>query len=387
MSRSRNFVFTLNNYGPTDLNDILFRLVDPKYVVIGHETGENGTPHLQGFVCFENARSFKQLKALLPRAHIEIKSAYSTFKQASDYCKKEGHFHEQGELPKDPSSKGDDEKVRWAAIIQLAEDGDWETLKEAHPVEYASKLKMLEYIHTKRPRELVECDVPHQWIYGPPGTGKSRKARDENPGFYIKDPTEKWWDGYDGEDVVIIDDFDKFQIKQGGDMKRWLDRYPFQAQVKGGYQKIRPTKIVVTSNYHPSEIWDDELTVKAILRRVELIHLVLPWKPPSPPQVPVDVLRVPNLAEVPPPQVPVDVLGVPPVQGNRAPQVLSPAPQVLSQAPQVPVDDYWELQSDIEEFLAEEDLLREAANAHNERSGSVASPPAAHARGSAPSPI
>lgn len=51
-------------------------------------------------------------------------------------------------------------------------------------------------------------------------------------------------------------------------MKRWLDRYPFQAQVKGGYMLARPKKIVVTSQYHPSEIWDDEKTVDAIMRRV-----------------------------------------------------------------------------------------------------------------------
>lgn len=284
MSRARNYVFTLNNYGPTDLNDIAFRCVDAKYIVIGHEVGENGTPHLQGFVCFENARSFKQLKALIPRAHIEIKCGNSTFKQASDYCKKDGNFFEQGNLPKDPAAKGEDEKTRWAAIIELARAGDWETLCEEYPVEYATKLKMLEYLHAKRPRVLEECEdaIPHEWIYGPPGTGKSRTARDQNPGAFIKDPTEKWWDGYDGEDVVIIDDFDRFQIKQGGDMKRWLDRYPFQAQVKGGYYKARPSKIIVTSNYHPSEIWDDEITVKAILRRVKLVHLVLPWKPPAP---------------------------------------------------------------------------------------------------------
>lgn len=280
MSRARSFCFTLNNYGPTDLNDICFRMVDCKYLVVGHEVGENGTPHLQGFVSFENARSFKHLKALLPRAHIEIKCANSTFKQASDYCKKDGHFHEQGELPKDPSAKGVDEKARWASIIALAEAGDWDTIKEEYPVEYATKLRMLEYLHAKRPRELVECAAPHQWIYGPPGTGKSRMARDKNPGAFIKDPTEKWWDGYDDEEVVIIDDFDKFQVKQGGDMKRWLDRYPFQAQVKGGYCKVRPVKIIVTSNYHPSEIWDDAVTVQAILRRVELVHLVLPWVPP-----------------------------------------------------------------------------------------------------------
>jgi len=72
---------------------------------------------------------------------------------------------------------------------------------------------------------------------------------------------------------VIIDDFDKFQVKQGGDMKRWLDRYAFQAQFKGGYLFIRPRKIIVTSQYRPSEIWDDEKTVDAITRRVFILGM------------------------------------------------------------------------------------------------------------------
>jgi len=303
MSRSRSYCFTINNYNQASIDDLLFRLVDPVYLVFGKEVGESGTPHLQGFVHFENARSFKALKAALPRAHIEIKSSRSTFAQASEYCKKDGDFHEQGVLPSDPAVKGADEKERWVSIIALAESGDWERIKEDFPIEYGTKLKTLEYLHAKRPRALVEIDeaVPHQWIYGPPGTGKSRTARDQNPGAFIKDPTEKWWDGYDGEDVVIIDDFDKFQVKQGGDMKRWLDRYPFQAQVKGGYMKARPSKVIITSNYHPKEIWDDDVTVKAILRRVELVHLVLPWKPPLRPVVEPPVLLRPvvDLTEAP----------------------------------------------------------------------------------------
>lgn len=99
-------------------------------------------------------------------------------------------------------------------------------------------------------------------------------------------------DGYNGEEVVIIDDFDKFQVKQGGDMKRWLDRYPFQAQFKGGMEKIRPRRVIVTSQYTPEEIWDDHKTVDAIKRRVKMVHI------PSVPIVdtfnPLPVLRTPR---------------------------------------------------------------------------------------------
>ena len=70
MSRSRNYCFTLNNYSDDELRSV--RELSCRYLVVGFEVGEMGTPHLQGFICFENAKSFAAVKALIPGAHIEV---------------------------------------------------------------------------------------------------------------------------------------------------------------------------------------------------------------------------------------------------------------------------------------------------------------------------
>jgi len=275
MSRSKNFCFTLNNYSEEELESV--SKWDCKYLIVGKEVGESGTPHLQGFIVFKETRTLSVLKKKLSdRAHWEIMRG--TPQQAAEYCKKDGNFAEIGVAPLTPAEKGAKggtmEKDRWDDILSLAEAGDWESLKIKHAEVYVNKLKALEYVNKKRKKiiETLDGEMEHQWLYGPPGTGKSLQARKENPGAFIKDPKTKWWDGYNGEETVIIDDFDKYQVSQGGDMKRWMDRYAFQAEFKGGYEVIRPKKIIVTSNYHPSDIWEDEITVNAVLRRTEVRH-------------------------------------------------------------------------------------------------------------------
>lgn len=86
-------------------------------------------------------------------------------------------------------------------------------------------------------------------------------------------PGNKWWDGYNDEDTVILDDFPKDDNKSnylGAFLKQWVDRYAFNAEIKGCVRTIRPKTIVVTSNWHPREIWTDVGIIEPILRRFNI---------------------------------------------------------------------------------------------------------------------
>ena len=65
MSRSRGYCFTINNPTGWDEADIEGLSTAAEYYVYGRETGEEGTPHLQGYVRFKNAISFMRIKQLL----------------------------------------------------------------------------------------------------------------------------------------------------------------------------------------------------------------------------------------------------------------------------------------------------------------------------------
>jgi len=273
MARSRNFCFTLFDNSALALEQLLdLEGETAKYIVIGNETCPiTGRFHLQGYIHFHHPKSLAACKKIDPRAHWE--ACKGSPEENREYCTKGGDYCERGTMPLSPQAKGAGEKAKWAEIIRLSDAGEWETIKDLYPAEYCIQLKKLEHIHKRRKMDMDTLDGPmeHLWIVGKTGCGKSRYAREQNPDAYVKDPQSRWWDDYDHQETVIIDDFDKFQVKQGGDMKRWLDRYPFQAEVKGGMSLIRPKKIVVTSQYHPSEIWDDEKTVDAIMRRVKIL--------------------------------------------------------------------------------------------------------------------
>lgn len=112
------------------------------------------------------------------------------------------------------------------------------------------------------------------WFYGPTGSGKSRLARARFEGDYYVKGFNKWWDGYTGQPTILLDDIGLDHKFLGHYLKQWADHYPFNGETKGGSCSLRPTRFVVTSNYHPRDIWGDDNAVLApILRRFKVVFI------------------------------------------------------------------------------------------------------------------
>jgi len=242
-------------------------------MVLGKEVGDEGTPHIQGYVAFKTKLRFNAVKRIIPRAHLEVMRG--TPAQAADYCKKDGNWAEDGIVPKHQgASGGKATQQKYKNTIAYAKTRDLEKIEEEAPDMYLRFYNVIKRIGKDNPPQVQDLDVlDNEWIWGEPDTGKSRTARRENPGFYDKS-LNKWWEGYQDEEVVLIDDIDKETAKwMGNFLKRWADHYPFPAEEKFGAKVLRPKRIIVTSNYSIEQLFDhDEQLCAALKRRFKVRH-------------------------------------------------------------------------------------------------------------------
>lgn len=231
------------------------------------ERGAGGFEHWQLVAGFKNSQRLAGVKSLFGRqCHAEP----SRSSAANEYVFKDdtavqGTRFELGQQPFKRNSKTD-----WNNARELAKQGKLDDCPPDVYIKYYRTLKEIARDHMIKPVDLNSvCGI---WIYGPPGVGKSHYARQHyGPDIFFK-PQNKWWDGYQSEKTVLIDDFDSKQL--GHLLKIWADKYSFVAETKGNSIHIRPDRIIITSNYSIEEIFtEDAALCDAIKRRFYIIHL------------------------------------------------------------------------------------------------------------------
>lgn len=144
-------------------------------------------------------------------------------------------------------------------------------LAETHGIEIIKYGKGIQQLITLKTGNRDPETEPEIFIYwGASGTGKTRKATSEYPDAYIitkpNSDGNLWWDGYSGQDTVIIDEFYgwiKYDL-----LLRLLDRYPIQVPIKGGFVKLRAHRWILTSNKPWKEWYPNIDNTSALERRI-----------------------------------------------------------------------------------------------------------------------
>jgi hypothetical protein len=266
MSRVRRIVFTWNNY-PEDAIDQLKRLTQIQYYCVGRETSPStGTPHLQGYAELDAPYRLSSIFTWITGWHVE--ACKGNQQQNLDYVRKEGNWESWGTL-KQQGKRSDIHDM----VDAIKSNKTFEEVLEAAPtalVRYPRAYNMIKF-NFDRNRAQAERDIEVVVFYGGAGTGKTRSATRLAPNAFLKHAgiSLKWWDGYTGEEELIIDDFDG-SCAPYRQLLNLLDRYKLQLEVKGGFTWALWKKVYITSNIHPKE-WYPGQDYEPIRRRIKRI--------------------------------------------------------------------------------------------------------------------
>lgn len=260
--RSRAWVFTENTI-PDDASTKLLRAIqsstlepfgiDVRYITFQRERGaEANQDHFQGYVEFHRPYGISGVKSRVSQtAHWEIRGGSQA--QAIKYCHKadtrvDGPF-EYGEKAS-PGTRTDIHSLRDAIRSgstkrQLYDDHTGTIAKYPR---FAEGCKDAYFEHGWRK---VECHL----LIGPTRLGKTRWVYDnwgKERFWQLPAIVQRlWFDGYDGETHVLIDDFaGNCPIEV---LLQLLDGYKIRLPRKGGFVCWSPTHIAVTTNVHPNE--------------------------------------------------------------------------------------------------------------------------------------
>jgi len=243
---SKHWCVTLNN--PTrDEYCKLSRVQETCNFSIGQlERGEEGTIHVQSYFEFAQRTTLAKLKTILG-ARIHAEPARGSTDQNIAYCSKESSRY--ASVPGDAFGELETSFRHGVSTRQPGQRRDLEAaalcFKEARTLQEAVSTNLSVFLKYSRGCteifNISHSNINHRdfktkviWCFGSTGTGKSRWASEQGARIgstYWKDPTSKWWDGYYGQDCVIIDDYRR-DFSTFSSLLRLFDRYPLQLERK-----------------------------------------------------------------------------------------------------------------------------------------------------------
>lgn len=228
-----------------------------------------GRHHWQCFGYLGEAKTFNSVCKMLPGCHVEIAKGSlvdnerycSIGKGTGDTTGIVGTEYRIGVRP----SQGHRTDLDEAG--QLAMSGRMRDVNPSTYVRYHRGLLALYLLH----QSPYKGERMVYWFFGPTMTGKTRTAHDMFPNAYVMSSDAGWFDGYQGESDVIIDDYDSgvFSIRE---FLLLTDRYPHRVKVKGAMVPWQAKNIVFTSHYwpphyFPTDRWDEVSRRIGVMRK------------------------------------------------------------------------------------------------------------------------
>ena len=280
-ARYRNVVFTVNNW-TQEMWDTIWNCIKISYLVMGKEVGASGTPHIQGYAEFKGSQpSWSTVQKSLG-GHAWFAPRKSKLPQtAADYCKEDGDFIERGVMcePGHQATLNDlkEQIVEGIKPRQIK----WENPHLLHM--FGRSIDEMYDIHNyEKKREWFTRGI---WYWGPTGTGKSHKALEgySRATHYISPGDGKWFDGYDGQEIFVINEYRGGMGEAGfTDLLQMCDWVPHWLSRRGREPIPFMAKLVIiTSSMSPTEIFQTRVgstdSIAQLERRFTVVNMAIPF--------------------------------------------------------------------------------------------------------------
>ena len=232
---------------------------------------KTGKPHIQGQITFRRAYSWAAIQKIFNPIYI----TETLCAQDSNYCRK---WDSVRVINVDNRKQGHRKDIIEAREILRTTNSMSEVVE--HTTSYqAVRMAEIWLKYKEPPRPIIKPEV--HWRWGKTGVGKTRHIYElHEPEEIFRPLSYKWWDGYDGHKIVLLDelrgDWCKF-----GQLLILLDRYPYRVETKGGSRQTQATTWYITSSKLPEDLYsrdhfDAEERVDQLLRRITSITEILP---------------------------------------------------------------------------------------------------------------
>ena len=108
----------------------------------------------------------------------------------------------------------------------------------------------------------------------------AKEAEELKLRLWISNDSLKWFDGYCGQEIAVLDDLRKDILPTWAFLLRLLDRYPLIVQIKGGFVKWVPRIIIITCPVAPEECfsWFNKNGEQQQWDRQEQLNRRLTWE-------------------------------------------------------------------------------------------------------------
>lgn len=259
-NRDKNGNITDEPYTHERIKNILNKSFKLVYWCMCDEIGENQTYHTHVFLASANAIRFNTLKEHFPTPHLE--PAKATAKINRDYIRKEGKwekdkkketnipetFEEFGEIPLERQGQRND----LHDLLDMIKAGNTDNeIVEANP-NYMFQLDKIDKVRQMLRKEKFKNEfriLDITYLYGTTRVGKTRSVMDKYgyTNVYRVTDYKHPFDNYEGEDVLVFDEFFSSEIRIG-DMNNYLDGYPILLPSRYLNKVACYTKVYIISN-------------------------------------------------------------------------------------------------------------------------------------------